>query len=137
MPIFNKDSYDKCDSKAKEVLRKYLDSQGILTKVFEDYGPDIQAFHQYFHEVKIKSSWEDEWPPHWKTLHIPGRKKKYLKEGKKGFFWILNKSCTKAKVVNSKYLDDDYLEIIPNRRYPKGEYFFDIPIHLTIEIDFT
>ena len=72
-----------------------------------------------------------------KTLHIPGRKKKYLKEGKKGFFWILNKSCTKAKVVNSKYLDDDYLEIIPNRRYPKGEYFFDIPIHLTIEIDFT
>ena len=137
MPIFNKDSYDRCDKKAKEVLRKYLDSKGILTKVFEDYGPDIQAFHQYFHEVEIKGSWNEIWPSHWKTIHIPARKKKYLKGGRKGFFWVLNKSCTKAKLIESKNLHDDYLKIIPNRRYPKGEYFYDILIHLTSEIDLT
>ena len=134
MPIFNQDAYDNCDNRAKEVLRNYLDSRGIFTKVFEDYGADIQAFHQYFHEVEIKSSWEDVWPPNWETLHIPARKKKLLEKGK-GFFWVLNKDCTKAKLVESKDLDDVYIEVINNRRYPKGEYFYNIPINLTSEID--
>jgi len=134
MAYFNKDAYEACDKKAKEVMRKYLDSKGIFTKIFEDYGPDIQAYHQYFHEVEIKSSWVDVWPSHWKTIHIPARKKKYLDGGKKGFFWVLNKDCTKAKLIESKDLDDSYLEIISNTRYPEGEYFYDIPIHLTTEI---
>ena len=137
MPIFNKDSYDRCDKKAKEVWRKYLEEKGIYTKIFEDYKADIQALHPYFHEVEIKSSWEDVWPPHWKTLHIPARKKKYLDEGKKGFYIVFNKNCTKAKIVESKNMDKDFIENIPNRRYPKGEPFYNIPIHLTKEIDLT
>ena len=81
MAKFNKEAYEDCDNRAKEVWRKYLDSRGIFTKVFEDYGADIQALHPYFHEVEIKSSWEDVWPEEWKTLHIPARKKKLLDEG--------------------------------------------------------
>tara|TARA_R100000656_G_scaffold123696_1_gene100563 strand:- start:1205 stop:1612 length:408 start_codon:yes stop_codon:yes gene_type:complete len=133
MPKFNQDAYNDCDSRAKEVLRKYLDSRGIFTKVFEDYGADIQAFHEYFHEVEIKSSWDSSWPESWKTLHIPARKKKLLSKGK-GYFWVMNKTCTKAKLVESTTLDDVFIENIPNSRYPKGEYFYNIPIHLTTEI---
>jgi hypothetical protein len=136
MPIFNQGSYDRCDNKAKTALRNYLDNmEGVYTKIREDYKADINAFHEYFHEVEIKSVWEDVWPPQWETIHIPARKKKYTAKGKKGFFWVLNKSCTKAKCIESKYIDDDYLKIIPNRRYPKGEPFYDIPIHLTKEIN--
>ena len=133
MPKFNQDAYNDCDSRAKEVLRKHLDSRGIFTKVFEDYGADIQAFHEYFHEVEIKSSWDSSWPESWKTLHIPARKKKLLSKGK-GYFWVMNKTCTKAKLVESTTLDDVFIENIPNSRYPKGEYFYNIPIHLTTEI---
>jgi len=135
MPKFNQDAYNDCDNRAKEVLRNYLDSRGIFTKVFEDYGADIQAFHQYFHEVEVKSGWEDVWPELWKTLHIPARKKKLLDKGK-GFFYVFNKDCTKAKLVESKDLDDVFIESIPNRRYPEGEYFYNIPIDLTREIIF-
>jgi len=132
--VFKKSAYDAFDSKGKAAWRAYLDSIGIFTKIFEDYGPDIQAFHPYFHEVEVKSTWEDEWPSEWKTIHIPARKKKYLALKKKGFFIVLNKSCTKAKIIESKDLDDSYLVEIPNRRHPKGEYFYDIPIEKTKEI---
>jgi len=134
MPKFSKEAYELYDKKAKTALRKHLDSSGVFTKIFEDYGPDIQAVHLWFHEVEVKVSWEDEWPGHWKTLHIPARKKKYMKGGKKGFFWVMNNSCTKAKYVISDNLDDKYLEIVDNVRSPEGEYFFSIPIELTTEV---
>jgi len=134
MPIFNQDAYNNCDNRAKETWRDYLEKKGIYTNVTENFGADIQALHPYFHEVEIKSSWEDVWPESWETLHIPARKKRYLKEGKKGFFIVFNKTCTKAKLVESKDLDDVFIEVINNRRYPKGEYFYNIPIELTTEI---
>ena len=40
-------------------------------------------------------------------------------------------------LIDGKPLEDDYLEVIPTTRYPKGEYFYDIPIHLTKFIDLT
>ena len=134
MPSFSREAYRAYDKKAKTAVREHLDFKGILTKIFEDYGPDIQAFHEYFHEVEVKVSWENEWPDHWRTLHIPARKKKYLAGGKKGFFWVLDKNCTKAKLVESKDLEDKYLEKVNNVRTPDGEYFFSVPIELTTEI---
>ena len=136
MPKFNKQAYLACDTKAKNAIRSYLDSKGIYTKIFEDYGPDIQSWQQVWHEVEIKSSWENEWPPHWKSVHIPYRKKKYLEKGKV-MFWVLNKDCSEAIFIDGKYLEEDYVEVIPNTRYPKGEHFYDIPIHLTKFIDLT
>ena len=63
-------------------------------------------------------------------------KKKYLERGKV-VFWVLNKTVDRAILIDGKHLEDDYLEVIPNTRYPKGEYFYDIPIHLTKFIDLT
>ena len=134
MPAFSKEAYEAYDKKAKTAVRAHLDSKRVYTNIYEDYGPDIIAFHEYFHEVEIKAAWKHEWPEHWKTLHIPARKKKYVEEGRKGFFWVLNDPCTKAKVVKSEDLDDKYLEIVNNVRTPKGEHFFSIPIELTTEV---
>ena len=137
MPKFNKQAYLACDTKAKNAIRSYLDSKGVFTKVFEDYGPDIQSWQQVWHEVEIKSSWENEWPPNWKTVHIPARKKKYLEGGRKVMFWVLNKDCSEAILIDGKHLEEDYVEVIPNTRYPSGEHFYDIPIHLTKRICLT
>ena len=78
MAHFNRQAYDACDNKAKTAVRAYLDSKGVFTNVYEDYGPDIQSWLNIYHEVEIKSSWEDEWPTMWSSVHIPYRKKKYL-----------------------------------------------------------
>ena len=130
MAYFNKQAYLACDNKAKTAVRSYLDSKGILTNIREDYGPDIQSWISVSHEVEIKSSWEDEWPTNWSTVHIPYRKKKYLENGRRIAFWVLNKDCSKAWHIDGKHMKEAYVKNIPNTRYPEGENFYDIPIKL-------
>lgn len=130
MAYFNKQAYLACDNKAKTAVRSYLDSKGILTNIREDYGPDIQSWISVSHEVEIKSSWEDEWPTNWSTVHIPYRKKKYLENGRRIAFWVLNKDCSKAWHIDGKHMKEVYVKNIPNTRYPEGENFYDIPIKL-------
>ena len=130
MAYFNKQAYLACDNKAKTAVRSYLDSKGILTNIREDYGPDIQSWISVSHEVEIKSSWEDEWPTNWSTVHIPDRKKKYLESGRRIAFWVLNKDCSKAWHIDGKHMKEAYVKNIPNTRYPEGENFYDIPIKL-------
>ena len=130
MAYFNKQAYLACDNKAKTAVRSYLDSKGILTNIREDYGPDIQSWISVSHEVEIKSSWEDEWPTNWSTVHIPYRKKKYLENGRRIAFWVLNKDCSKAWHIDVRHMKEAYVKNIPNTRYPEGENFYDIPIKL-------
>jgi len=144
MPKFNREAYLACDGKAKSAIRSFLDTKGVYTNVFEDYGPDISSLQslkgswkKVWHEVEIKTSWKHEWPTHWRTIHIPYRKKKYLDEGRRVMFWVLNNPCTRAVFIHGDHLGEEYKEVIPNTRYPKGEYFYDIPIHLTKVIDLT
>ena len=130
MAYFNKQAYLACDNKAKTAVRSYLDSKGILTNIREDYGPDIQSWISVSHEVEIKSSWDDEWPTNWSTVHIPYRKKKYLENGRRIAFWVLNKDCSKAWHIDGRHMKEAYVKNIPNTRYPEGENFYDIPIKL-------
>ena len=130
MAHFNKQEYDACDNKAKTAVRAYLDSKGIFTNVYEDYGPDIQSWLNIYHEVEIKSSWEDEWPDYQTTIHVPYRKKKYLDSGKKVMFWVLNSDCTQAWHIDGKHMKEEYVNNIPNTRYPDGEDFYCIPVSL-------
>ena len=130
MAYFNKQAYLACDNKAKTAVRSYLDSKCILTNIREDYGPDIQSWISVSHEVEIKSSWEDEWPTNWSTVHIPYRKKKYLENGRRIAFWVLNKDCSKAWHIDGRHMKEAYVKNIPNTRYPEGENFYDIPIKL-------
>ena len=130
MAYFNKQAYQACDPKAKKAVRAYLDSKNIFTNIQEDYGPDIHSWVSIYHEVEIKSSWEDEWPAMWTTVHVPYRKKKYLDGGRRVMFWVLNKECTKAWHIDGKHMKEEYVSSIPNTRYPEGEDFYDIPIEL-------
>jgi hypothetical protein len=130
MPKFNQDLYDQNDQKAKDALRKHLDSLGIYTLIQEDFKADIKTFREEHHEAEIKNRWIDEWPTAWNTIHIPARKKAYMEGGKTVIFWIFNHSCTKAWRIHGDHLLDDHIESIPNPRYPAGEYFYNVPIRL-------
>lgn len=130
MAYFNKQAYLACDNKAKTAVRGYLDSKGIFTNVYEDYGPDIQSWIPVYHEVEIKSSWETEWPSIWSTVHVPYRKKKYLDGGRRVMFWVLNKDCSQAWHIDGKHMIEEHVSNIPNRRYPEGENFYNIPVSL-------
>ena len=38
---------------------------------YKKHVADIQSWISVSHEVEIKSSWDDEWPTSWRTVHIP------------------------------------------------------------------
>ena len=130
--------------KAKAAVKTHLECEGKYTKNVENYGPDIQAIlintedtgHLWFHEIEVKVLWEDDWPKHWETLCIPIRKRDHLNLdfGERGTFWVLNKSCTKAKVVVGHDLLNICLENIPNIKSKHGSLPAWVPIELTSEI---
>ena len=128
MPIFNQEHYNNYDQKGKDALRNYLDKNNIYTMVQEDFDADIKCFQEIHYEVEIKNRWTEDWPVNWYTLHIPYRKKRYMDGGKKVIFWVLNHYCDKAWEVNGEILNEDMKESIPNPRYPKGEWFYSVPI---------
>ena len=86
MPAFSKEAYEAYDSKAKTTVRAHLDSKRIFTNVYEDYGPDILAFHEFFHEVEIKTGWKDEWPEHWEPCTYRQGKRNTLMAEERAIF---------------------------------------------------
>jgi hypothetical protein len=130
MPKFNQRLYDENDKRAKDALRKYLDSLGIYTFIQEDYKADIKGFREEHYEAEIKNTWKEDWPVSWRTIHIPARKKKYMDDGKTVIFWIFNYNCSQAWRIHGDHLTEDHIENIPNKRYPEGEPFYNIPTRL-------
>jgi len=134
---FNKEEYNESDPKAKKALRDYLDSKGIPTVIVEDYGPDIKAFQEVFHEVEIKKIWQGEWNESWDTIRIPARKKRLMEGGRRVVFWVMNSDCTKAFCVHSQDMKDEYIADFPNSWNPDGEMFYNLPVDIGKFIDIT
>ena len=129
---FDKESYKLNDKRAKDTIRRWLDSRGIYSHIDEDYGVDIKAYNpdtKRFsnHEVEMKNMWDGDWPCHWNTIHIPERKKKLLHNDRL-FFWIIKGDCSEAWFINGGSLTDSILEEVPNRCIAQGERFFKVPI---------
>ena len=125
---FSKEEYEANDSRAKNALRDYLDSRGIPPVIHEDYGPDIKAFQEVFHEVEVKKIWEGDWPHHWEKIRIPARKKRLFESGRRVVFWVMNNDCSKAFCVHSQEMKDEYIAEFPNSRCPEGELFYNLPL---------
>lgn len=134
---FKQEVYDENDPKAKQALRSYLDSKGIPTVIHEDYGPDIKAFQEVFHEVEVKKIWHGEWPNHWKEIRIPARKKRLMEGGRRIVFWVLNDECTRAFCVHSQEMKDEYIAEFPNSWKPEGELFYNLPLDIGKFVDIT
>ena len=134
---FNREEYNESDPKGKQALRDYLDSKGIPTVIVEDYGPDIKAFQEVFHEVEIKKIWKGEWNESWDVIRIPARKKRLMEGGKRVVFWVMYSDCTKAFCVHSQDMKDEYIANFPNSWNPDGEMFYHLPVSVGKFIDIT
>ena len=137
MSEFSMEEYKQNDPRAKSALRNYLDSKGIPTVIHEDYGPDIKAFQEVFHEVEIKKIWEGDWPENWGQIRIPARKKRLFENGSRIVFWVLNNDCTQEFRVLSLDMDDSYIGEFPNSRNNSGELFFNLPVGIGKFVDIT
>ena len=131
---FNREIYNRCDAMAKVAVALHLTLSGYDVKVPpENYGADL--YHTYpntgvlvHHEVEVSLGWGDcDFP--YPTGSIPERKIR-LKSMINGplFFWMLNKSCNRAVVFSSRYLDDRFLVEVPNSCVPEGEFFYRPPL---------
>jgi hypothetical protein len=132
---FRKKEYEKWDGPAKKAVRNYLISLGcVLAEDIEDYGADIVTREplESYHEVEVKNGWTDEWPSHWKTLHIPFRKKRLIdmmKDKDDLTFYVLRKDLKQAWKIKGSQLTDDIVVEVPNKFKRKGEYFFNISVN--------
>ena len=132
---FKKDVYDKVDAPCKKVLIKYLEEQGHkIVQAEENYNADVvteKDGETYYHEVERKSQWSGGWPPWWKEIRIPGRKRRLLEkyDSNKLFFYIVDKDYEQAWKIKATQMSDDNLQkpTGPNYRIPKNETFYHIP----------
>lgn len=139
---FERDVYNQCDAMAKTAVALHLTCTGYDVKVPpENYGADLYHRHPrnrdlvVHHEVEVSLGWGDHEFPY-PTGSIPERKIRLTKlvQGPL-FFWMLNKSCNRAVVFSSRYLDDRYLRHVPNKKVAEGEYFYRPPLECGHIID--
>ncbi len=97
---FQKKVYDEVDTPSKQALIKVLLSEGHeIVSSKEDYYADVVSKKDgvtYYHEAESKAQWGQEylknknynvlpdsgWPPFWKEVRIPGRKKRLIEKYK-------------------------------------------------------
>ena len=128
---FNQGLYNKADRKAKGIIRAYLESKGhSLLDDREIYSCDIEGRDGQGWEVEIKYSWKKEWPPFWRDVRIPYRKKKLLEDtGEDNItFFILNNTCKEAWKIPGQVVSKAEVVEVSNKFVPKGELFYSIPI---------
>jgi len=126
--LFDPLLYDLVDSKAKQATISVLEHKGIKTDSTETMDADIIAWHPFKHETEVKLCWSGSWPSQWRTVHIPHRKARIIKEGQRLFFWIWNCELSECWIVDGAILNDEMLSEVPNRILPHGELFYAVPI---------
>lgn len=128
---FEQEIYDEVDGRSKDAVVSYLNGIGVHTNTTETFGADIMALHPMWHELEHRHEYEDKFP--WDTVHVPYRKKRLL-NGKRGFYWVINREYTKALIIDSKHMKDKYVVEVPNNKVESGELFYDIPIKFAQEV---
>ena len=119
---FSKDSYTVNDKPAKDLVINFLKSMGIDAIENPDkYGIDIIVPR---YEVERREIWIDKFP--FKTVHIPARKKKFLKYSI--VYAIVNRDFNKIVFCKSGVIKQYNSIEVPNKSVPEGEYFYDVPI---------
>tara|TARA_R110001583_G_scaffold142729_1_gene294897 strand:+ start:524 stop:1006 length:483 start_codon:yes stop_codon:yes gene_type:complete len=147
---FSKDEYDKADVPAKKHMIGWLNKNipDLIIKSDENYGFDIRGHldsnsNNYFYEVEVKWGWEGEWPPHWKELRIPYRKKRLLDKWQKDYseddltFVVFRSDFKKAWHVPADILLESEVKEAYNKNIAKGEKFFHILTESVYQVDMT
>ena len=118
---FNKESHAANDKPSKDLVIKFLKSQGLdAIENPNDYGIDIMVSR---YEVERREIWTNNFP--FKTVHIPARKAKFLKYNI--VYAIVNKDFNKIMLCRSEVIRQCNKIEVPNKSVPAGEYFYDVP----------
>lgn len=126
---FSKKDHQKYDEIARSSAKAFWSRLGWnITDNPDEYGVDLiaeKAGKRFFVEVEVKKGWHG---PEFKydTVHLPVRKSKFLDKPTK--FMVFNNSLTHAAVISRKAIQNSPVSVVPNRKIPIGEKFFDVPV---------
>ena len=130
---FNKALYDTFDSPARSALALHLESKGhTIVSNTEDYNVDLVTQKNgvtYFNEAEVKVAWKADWPPTWKEIRIPERKKRLLKMYEDGVlnFYVFRHDYRQVWRIKDTLMKEESLKEIKARYVVKGERFFHVP----------
>lgn len=91
--VFDRGLYQVADRDAKQATLKYIKDMNYTTidtserKDFDIICKAITEIH-HLYEVEIKYSWKGTWPPTWKEIRIPYRKKRLIDKWKKNILML-------------------------------------------------
>jgi hypothetical protein len=128
------------DSARKALSRSFKNHYNYILVDNEDiYGPDMLIYSSEgefigYAEVEIKQFWNG-YPFKSNTLHIPERKKKFLKYNDI-VFCVLNAEMTRGCWIEADKLSDCPL-INKKNKYLERELFFNIPVDKLVFFDVT
>lgn len=94
----------------------------------DEYGVDLIAQKdgkQFYVEVEVKRGWHGA-EFKYDTVHLPVRKSKFLDRPTK--FMVFNNSLTHAAVISRTAVEKAPVSVVPNRKIPIGERFYDVPV---------
>ena len=126
---FSKADHEKYDEVARSNAKSFWARQGWSIEDNPDvYGVDLIAEKdgkRVYVEVEVKRGWHG--PTFtYDTVHLPVRKTKFLDKPTK--FMVFNNSLTHAAIISRKAIRNAPVSVVPNRKIPMGEKFFDVPV---------
>ena len=138
---FRPSSYNRNDSKAKEVIINYLKNLGhTIVSTKEDYSFDITSYLDYtthYSEVEMKNQWTGDWNKTWEEIRIPYRKHKLINklhalkltnEGDRYLnFYVIRRDGKAAWKIGSDLLETCEVKEAWGGRILQGELFFHVP----------
>lgn len=126
---FSKQDHAKYDEIARNTAKAFWSKLGwSIDDNPDEYGVDLIAEKDHkrvYVEVEVKRGWHG--PTfQYDTMHLPLRKSKFL--DKPTQFMVFNNSLTHAAIISRKAIKNSPTSVVPNRKIPVGEKFFDVPV---------
>ena len=126
---FSPAAYKSCDRTAKDVIREYMNQQGMYALAEERQDADVKGLLPVYYEGEIKPGWIGDWPEAFTTVDIPYRKKRLL-EKHKGYaiyFWVISGDLKHAWEIPGEVLKPEYRKRKKTTR-TDDEEFFAVPL---------
>ena len=125
------------DDIGRNTCKEYIPKIFSKIKYLEDHpnmydidliGDDVDDEQYVFVEAEHSNAWKGD-DYYFKTLHIPGRKKKFFNKYPMSLYVMVNKQASSIAVVRGDHILDSPMKEVPNKYNKSGEYFFDIDLN--------
>jgi len=130
---FDEEVFNRCDKPGIGALQKYFAGKGYDVQPYPEgeYGVDLLCMKMFMVDAEVREGWA-EGPFPFETIHVPGRKEKFIRPGT--WFFSIRKDLKVAMAVNSLLCTSERLVIVDNK-YLQEECFYDIPADLAMRLE--